>query len=267
MIYLYTQYYRDKNADRQAEIDACLQANLDHQDIAGVTVLYEAASGVEPPEHPKIRRVPIEHLEGRHASGRPTFSQMLEVVCQASGPDDVNIICNSDIYFDSSVVDAEQLQAGECYCLGRWDVKGEESWLWNVPFGQDAWFFRGKPQRIEADFPFGYPGCDNRFAWECRKAGYRVLNPCRCLRALHLHASGIRNYPANQVQDPGLVDRIPRPYLWISPAIFDEWPAYEERLPDAPKAAPAPPAPSVVQEGRRRRPFVRDVRVARPHRR
>ena len=40
----------------------------------------------------------------------------------------------------------------------------------------------------------GKPGCDNRFAYELRAAGLRVLNPASSIIALHLHASDIRNY-------------------------------------------------------------------------
>jgi hypothetical protein len=48
---------------------------------------------------------------------------------------------------------------------------------------QDAWIFKSpmiKPhanKELNIDFPLGYPGCDNRVAWEFRNIGLHVINP------------------------------------------------------------------------------------------
>jgi hypothetical protein len=91
-IHLYVNYYRDPSAARQAEIDAALARNLENAFIARVVVLGDARV---PRDHPKITYVPC--------SPRPTFRTYFEVVNHHSSAADVNVIANSDIYFDDSL--------------------------------------------------------------------------------------------------------------------------------------------------------------------
>jgi hypothetical protein len=40
----------------------------------------------------------------------------------------------------------------------------------------------------------GLPGCDNRLAHLLSETGYRLSNPCRSIRTIHLHRSNVRSY-------------------------------------------------------------------------
>jgi hypothetical protein len=59
---------------------------------------------------------------------------------------------------------------------------------------QDAWI-SAKP--IDGDignYYQGIPGCDNRFAFELKNKGFRLLNPSLSIQAIHLHNTNLRNY-------------------------------------------------------------------------
>ena len=215
MIRLITQYYVDKNPVRQAEIDLCLRANLEHPGIGQCVILGEWV-----PPHPKLHHAPLLSRD------RPTLHQLMQLAAALSEPDDVNIVANSDIRFDETLRHVNKIATDEFYALGRWDVTAGGPVLFDVPYAQDAWVFRGPPRQFHCDFPMGYPGCDNRLAWEAQQAGYRVLNPARTIRAIHVHGSQVRNYPANQVKVAGCRDRLYGCYLRITPARLGEAPCY-----------------------------------------
>jgi hypothetical protein len=67
---------------------------------------------------------------------------------------------------------------GRCLALTRHDVRpqGLVFQAGAAPISQDAWVWRAPlpPTLSEIDFKLGKPGCDNRFAYELRRAGLRV---------------------------------------------------------------------------------------------
>jgi hypothetical protein len=138
--------------------------------------------------------------------GRPSFNDIFAKVNEITGADDLNIIANSDIYFDDTLPLATGLTRDACYALTRWDrfADGRLS-FYNHIDSQDVWMFRGKIRpmnavcAIENPRPFGpgERGCDNRLAHLIEKAGYRVSNPSLSVRAIHLHLTGIRHYGYN----------------------------------------------------------------------
>jgi hypothetical protein len=73
------------------------------------------------------------------------------------------------------------------FCFLRHDVTAEGTIQfneWVSPISQDSWMFKAplvKPlatYEMNIDFPFGFPGCDNRVAYEFKHAGFHVINPC-----------------------------------------------------------------------------------------
>ena len=85
------------------------------------------------------------------------------------------ILCNSDIYFDSSLGYLKYLKDSECFALSRWNDTLQGSSLYNRKDSQDAWIFKGKiplPECvINGDFELGRLGCDNRILEELHKSG------------------------------------------------------------------------------------------------
>ncbi|QDS88902.1 hypothetical protein EC9_30970 [Rosistilla ulvae] len=204
MIRLFTSFYLAPDDARLAEIVECLHRNVAANAVDEVCLLLETCSG--PFEHPKIKARPI--------SGRPLYRDLFEWAREScKSNDDLSIVCNSDIYFDSSLLALQRtLQANQCVALTRWDVRNNGSAiLFNRNDTQDAWIFRGPPRDIVDDFPIGVPRCDNRIMYELRRAGYLVINPAFSVRSYHLHAGQREEY--DQTKLSAFVDP-PYQYLW-----------------------------------------------------
>lgn len=183
MINLFFNYYKDANSNRQAELDKCVSKNFDNKLIN--CVMFESQN-------------------------RLKYSDYFKFINSYTSGDDVNIVSNLDIYFDETVSLCNKIRPTEFYIMGRWDVDrlGNARHA-NRPDSQDAWIFRGKIN-IEADFYLGLPGCDNRLAYEAKKAGYKVTNPSVSIKIYHLHISGVRNHSRK--------DNVPGPYYTLMPS-------------------------------------------------
>ena len=101
---LVLQYYRDASKARQDELDACLITNLALPFVNEIILVADVALPVGLIGTPPSLRpcLPME-LPNPHPSGRPTFRQLLAVLTARSGDSDINVLCNSDIYFDESL--------------------------------------------------------------------------------------------------------------------------------------------------------------------
>lgn len=184
MIRLMYNYYEDKNIHRKREIDFCLQKNLDNKLLT--TVIIETPN-------------------------KPTYNYFFDRINRITGPNDINIICNSDIFFDETIgLVSSYLSNKQVFALSRWNWMNQH----NIAFydradSQDTWIIKGPIENVYGNFTLGIPGCDNRIAYEFHKAKYAVTNPSKSIKSYHVHNSGIRNYTSNEV--------IPEPYLTVVP--------------------------------------------------
>lgn len=202
MINIFTTYYQENNEIRRMELDLCLALNKSFDHIFILT--DEDFSKLKNDKNTVI-----------NLGKRPMFSDFLKMM--NNYPNDINILCNTDIYFNRNNIEQYCLNMPEehCYALSRWDTDsfGNKT-LFNRADSQDAWIFYGSPRKISADFCLGVPGCDNRFAYELSQAGYTVLNRSKSIQAFHIHSSNIRNYIK---PDGSITDRVPAPYLLLPP--------------------------------------------------
>jgi hypothetical protein len=145
-----------------------------------------------------------------HASGQPSFNALLSLCL----PDAVNVIANSDIYFErSAVAYFRGIDPGEVWALSRWDITDQGPLLWDHADSQDVWVIHGTPRDIDAPFRIGTPGCDNRLAYLLVDAGYDVRNPSYTVQTYHLHRHPHRSY----LVDGRKVERVPGPYHLVRP--------------------------------------------------
>src|SRR5271167_3528506 len=100
MIRLLYNYYEDKNPGRKKEIDMCLQKNL---------------------ENPHLNVMVIESAD------KLTYSFFFQKINEVTGPDDINIVANSDIFFDETIVLASTMPPDAAYVLSRWDWINERN--------------------------------------------------------------------------------------------------------------------------------------------
>lgn len=174
-IHLITSYYKARTKERQSELDECLKRNIDDKEIDSITVFTECDL---PFTSEKVREIRVHN--------RITFNKCVEVCT-----DDINIISNSDIYFENSNL-IKQLDFNNHFAITRHDRRGRSIIYRPFPGSQDVWIGKGfKP--IENDVEFGKPRCDQIIAYELNKQK-RVLNPARTIICVHLHQSKERSY-------------------------------------------------------------------------
>ena len=208
---LFINYYNAGN--RQYEIDYCLEKNLANP-LIDLVVIFNQFKEID---HPKAINKMVKN--------RPTYQDFFNATTKC--PNSINIIANSDIFFDETLENANRLSPKQCYALTRWEFNGTES----RPFekahlvrnsfcpahsSQDVWIFRGGSKMTGCDiveaqrqkprvydkikFTMGIPGCDNVLAARL-KSVYgvnNVKNPANDIRCHHYH-----------------VNSIPRPYTHI----------------------------------------------------
>ena len=102
-IVVYSQYYRTKTPDRQAEIDECLYRNLNHPFISKIILFRES----DAPPAPK-GTVPVEIVDN---DNRITYAEWFRWVRrQKTG---IALLLNADIYLDEGLGDLVQTFNGK----------------------------------------------------------------------------------------------------------------------------------------------------------
>ena len=208
-IQLFTNWYKEtnrggnttRNIERDKEFEICLNNNLKNPYIEKIYLFCDDK-----------KDFPIDKkIVGVRINKRPTYNDYLKVI--SAFHSDISIISNSDIYFDETLSYLKFLKENECFALSRWDVnKNRQSVLIGPQFrkySQDVWIFKNI-LNIQADFELGRLGCDNRFAYELKKAGYFLKNPAMTIKIHHLHLEE-RKHCGNH--DPSKT--IPPPYEYI----------------------------------------------------
>ena len=184
MIRLFYNYYQDDNPIRRKEIDFCFKKNLENKIVN--TIIIESQTKL-------------------------TYNDFFEKINKTiTNDDDINIICNSDIFLDDTIELANKIQDKQVFALSRWDwYENQAPVFFHRQDSQDTWIFRGPAININGSFTLGKRGCDNRIAYEFQRAGYQVINVGKTIKTFHVHNSNIRNYSFNDV--------VPGPYLSPEP--------------------------------------------------
>jgi hypothetical protein len=186
-VHLLVSLWNCADADRRAELVACLQKNAANPCIARIHVF--ADSGVRA----WVKDVAADTTEVIDWEGYPSFGMFFDYA-NRSLRGKVVAIANADVFFDDSL---ELLRhrdfAGGVFALTRHNVRPSVGWngrVWERNYGsQDAWIFRTPLPTIRNDLRMGWFGCDGRLARELQQAGIRVTNPSVDIKAWHLHAT------------------------------------------------------------------------------
>jgi len=232
MTNLFISAYPEKDQIRKAELRTCLLNNLKSGVFDAVWIIAEE-DGHELKYLPNVKPYTVNILP---CTTRPTFrtffnainniDDMLKKVVNSSigkhehgvnvgmlqiqPEENVYIIANSDIYFESLPV---LPKVNECFALCRYDIQKDGSAIFlNRNDAQDTWLFKGKikiPQYC--DFHMGTPGCDNRVNVELSRMGYEILNPSLTIKSYHLHSN-----PTNHIGK----QKVNPPYLRLNPILL-----------------------------------------------
>lgn len=207
---LITPYYLDSSPDRQAELDFCIQMNIQNPLIAKVVLFLDNSLNAH-----QIEELNHSKIEINCCSRRCTYQDCLDYANKYF-QGEIILIANTDIFFDNTLKLLEDHDlSNQFITLSRWDVvEVTESMIYSqlrVSIdSQDAWIFRAPLKPFSAYIPLGKPGCDNRIAFEAHTVGLQVINPALSIRSHHLHLTGVRNYTAQE--------QIPGPYLLVLPS-------------------------------------------------
>ena len=207
-INLFTQFYFDNQIKRSAELEYCLSRNVKN-DFDKIFTFVENEN-VERYVKEKYKKcIPI------NISKRASFNDFFELL-EKQDSDSINVISNSDIFFDDLSIIKNTIQPKVCIALSRYDFHIDGS---TTPFlrpdSQDTWIFYGNPKiRTQIEYGMGMAGCDNRLAHDISTFGYSIINPCSSIKTYHYHDSGIRNYLG---EDATPTYRVPTPYLLVNP--------------------------------------------------
>lgn len=197
MTNLFISAYNEKEPARRKELHTCLINNLKSGCFDAVWVIAEADNG----SYDYLPDVSPYVVNLLPCNVRPTFETFFNAINTVSGVDDINVIANSDIYFDEILVKPLPHQ---CFALTRYEVEknGAVRFL-NRSDSQDCWFWNGHIRKpAYCAFTPGVPGCDNRLALELMRAGYEVTNPSLTIKSYHLHANPTNHAGKAKVNPP-----------------------------------------------------------------
>lgn len=165
------------NPKREEELRGCLEANIRSGIFTKVVVV-----GAMPPS--------VEGIEFVRSQVNPTFADLFKVANTRTGVDDINVVANTDILFDETLLVAQHMGAWDMYALSRYE---DEGGLFARSDAQDAWIYRGVCKIRKADMHMGARGCDNSLAHAAKEYGYVVSNPALSIKARHVHKIRIDN--------------------------------------------------------------------------
>lgn len=192
---LLTSYFHD--AKRKHEFDLALKRNIENNYIHKILLFLESG---DPPISEKVEVIEYD---------RPTYKDFFEFIEEGQ----VNIIANTDIYFNDTVAIMERVGDGECFAITRHEYESPMSYKAfesKHEWSQDVWALRKKPRDLtqfeevlavntstgRCDYiPFylGVAGCDNHVAYLLSKQ-FRIVNPCHDIHCIHVHKDTDRDY-------------------------------------------------------------------------
>lgn len=185
VIRLFFNNFQDSRPNKQKEIEFCLNKNRDNHLISVVVVQTNSETTYD------------------------TFFQQINAV---SGPDDINVICQSDIFFDDTIALLRHLRQKQVYALSSWSWLPGGSIFGGSSECQDSWAFRGPITNVFGGFVIAQKGSDNRLAYEFHKAKYKVFNPSKSVRCHRFNPLNLDRLLLN--------GSTPGPYLYILPSEF-----------------------------------------------
>ena len=203
MLTLFAQYYVPSDKKRLAEINACFKKNIENPLVEKFIIFFEKESDLE--LIPKYSK-----LEKKVHPKRLTYSDWLKET-QLLEDGSLSVLINSDIYLTKTIEVLNQhiveIESQKRFiALSRHNPTANGLELNSNPhWTQDLWALV-KPKEgfsasllQESAFELGQPGCDNKIAYIFHSHGYRVINPCAQIVAVHLQENTERSY--NRKQD------------------------------------------------------------------
>ena len=196
---LITVLYNETNSKRMQEYTTCLERNMAHQLIEKVHVIYDKKRDDD--DNKLLQLLKNKQVCLTYVTGRPTYSFCFKLANEHY-PNKKIILSNADIYFNDTLLLLQEYDlTNKFLALTRWNVqkngkmqlqparRGRDN-IWS----QDSWFFQ-TPLRdfIDDTIQLSTINCDTWIAYQAKKVGLDVINPCLDIQCCHLHLSQVRH--------------------------------------------------------------------------
>ncbi len=223
-IYLFLQFYLDKDPQRLTETVTSLNNNIKLNIFDKIYLLNER---IYTEQELQLDSKSLEKIIQVNIGKRLTYSDVLNYVINTN----INgyiVIANSDIFFDNTINNIRYTTLSEqksLYALTRLeysDINFNKLDTCNLSKGggscQDTWilhsnFIPNKKEITLCDFELGRVGCDNKITYLFNSFGFIIYNEPYIIKTYHYHTEKSRNVHEREKF------RIPRPYLFIIPNI------------------------------------------------
>lgn len=216
---LITQFYIDKDENRQREIVKTLQLNVHNNAIHKIYLLNERL--YTDSELGVVSDKIIQIILNRRVSFKDIFQSIENVNIKG-----YIVIANSDIFFDKTIDRLNQydLKDKNILTLCRYEYLNNKSLKQSQlfhngrPDSQDVWIFHSdnnikQEHRKIFDFMMGKPGCDNKLIYLFNILGYMCYNEPNIIKTYHYHNVQVRNYNSS--------DAVLEPYCALYPVLND----------------------------------------------
>jgi len=206
-LYFITQYFKSKTK-RSAEINLCLQKNIENPFIDKIILLNEEEHTFT---NPKIEQIVI--------GKRLHYDDVIRYI-ETLKNDSIVVFANADIYLDSTIRYTWSTKMdNKFFALLRYDddEHGKSTIFGPRADSQDCWIISSGSVKSRTwnydsiNFSFGVSGCDNAITLEMLRMKYLVVNPALTIKTHHVHNSEIRTYTKDVIVDKDT-------YLYIQPS-------------------------------------------------
>ena len=178
---LLTPHYACTSAERQRELEFCLEQNLANDCIDRIVVFANGRSpGIE-----------SSRIECVRISERPTYADLLDYA-KAHLRGRTCLIANSDIHFDESLSYFDDVDFSHtCLVVGGRDNDDGAAPVRGRPF--EALACRAPLDDARADFAMGSVAGEGRLAWEMQQRKVTVRDVRSRVNAVHVHRAAERS--------------------------------------------------------------------------
>lgn len=201
-INLYFSYYKDKDDNRQKELDRCLEINITNPLFQKVIIINENGDSdfIQNLVNKYKINTKIIVIDVDHRYKFYDFFNLSNTFI--SKTNDINVLINTDIIIGKGFSNLK-LDDNKIICLTRYDITNENSVIITCGGGShDCWIWRGKIKCDDVgDFYMGKYLCDGVLANQLHNKGYILKNPIYGLFTYHYHISNVRNYSIYNYSD------------------------------------------------------------------
>jgi hypothetical protein len=212
-IYIFTQFYIPKEANRIKEVNDTLKNNINNKFVKKVVLLNERIYTTQElglSDTSKIEQIVIKD--------RLTYTLFFYYASQCNYKGYL-LLANSDIFFDETLENLyKTVLSTEKSCFTQLRFEYNKKLFGPRSDSQDSWLFHSNhlpSSHMMYNFQLGQPGCDNKITFWLFKNGYKIYNEPFRIKTYHMHMSEIRHY--------GGRDIIPGPYIHPVPLLSDNF--------------------------------------------